>query len=370
VSTRRIGVLRVGSIGDHVIAVPVYRLLRARHAADSLTLISNIPGSSHPKLVGPASILPPELFDDIVAYPAVAGWRTVHAAATLFRRLQLDRLYYLMPKRTHRQLRRDAVALRLFLREIVGLSAAATEPPRAIGAGLYEHEGERLMRAAGFANDAAARLPERLSLGLSDAEYASAQRLAGDCSGAVVVSVGTKCDVKHWGQDNWRQLLRRLGELPAVSRLFLVGSADEYAECEEARRHWPRDAVNLCGRLSPRESAALMAQCRLFVGHDSGPMHLAAAAGAPVVAIFSSRSLPGVWYPMNSVHRTHFTRIDCMGCGRDRCEDRGKACITAITVDEVVASCKELLGQPRLTAEAILDPARRPSSDLRRDAAP
>jgi ADP-heptose:LPS heptosyltransferase len=44
-------------------------------------------------------------------------------------------------------------------------------------------------------------------------------------------------------------------------------------------------------------SAAILAQARLFLGHDSGPMHLAAAAGAPVVAIFSARCRPGQWFP-------------------------------------------------------------------------
>ena len=86
-----------------------------------------------------------------------------------------------------------------------------------------------------------------------------------------------------------------------------------------------------------------MASAKLFVGHDSGPMHMAAAVGVPIVAIFSSRSLPGQWFPLTERSRTHYTVIDCMGCGRERCDDLRKACIERISVDEVFASCVAML---------------------------
>jgi ADP-heptose:LPS heptosyltransferase len=170
------------------------------------------------------------------------------------------------------------------------------------------------------------------------------------------MSVGTKCEVKHWGADNWRQLTQRLSALPGLEQLFLVGSADEHQECEDIRCLWPRRAVNLCGQISARESAALMAAADLFVGHDSGPMHLAAAANAPLVAIFSSRAPKGMWFPLSARHRVHYTDIDCMGCGLERCVVRQKACINAISVDEVLESCWSLLEQVR-RQEQIRQPA-------------
>src|SRR5262249_12952569 len=126
---------------------------------------------------------------------------------------------------------------------------------------------------------------------------------------------------------------------------------DEYEECEALKTAWPRRVDNLCGRLSPRESAAVIADTRLFVGHDSGPMHMAAAVGVPIVAVFSSRSLPGVWFPLSERCRTHYTLIDCAGCVRARCDDRQKACISRISVEEVYASCVAMLAHspPRLT---------------------
>ncbi len=344
---RRIGVLRIGSIGDHVVTIPIYRAIRRQHPDDFLGLISNIPASGNPKLVGPAAILPPDLFDDICAYPALTGWRNVAEIICLFRRLRLDRLYYLMPMRTSVQLWRDRLALGLLVPQVVGLNKVAVEPRRQVGDGpLYEHEADRLARAIGLPAGRAQREPENLSLGLTMEERASIRLATGRRSGgAVVVSVGTKCEVKHWGATKWRRLIEQLGTLSDLGRLYLIGSADEHAESEALRGIWPREAINLCGKLSTRQSAALMAECSLFVGHDSGPMHLAAAVGIPVVAIFSSRALPGVWYPLGDGARVHYTAIDCMGCGLERCLDRHKACIEAIAVEEVYASCCELLSR-------------------------
>jgi hypothetical protein len=57
-------------------------------------------------------------------------------------------------------------------------------------------------------------------------------------------------------------------------------------------------AVNLCG-LKVRENAALIEAAALFIGHDSGPMHMAAAVGTPLVAVFSRLWVRGIWYPMS-----------------------------------------------------------------------
>jgi heptosyltransferase III len=348
---QRVGVMRIGSLGDHLIALPIYRGLRRVHASATLTLICNAQQSGNAKLVGPVSVVPEGLFDEIRAYPAISGWSGAAALFRLFRQLGLQRLYYLMPKRTPRQLWRDRLFFKLSGVEVVGLNAAATEPIRRIGVGThYEHEADRLARAIGAPAARADRTPGNLSLALTATERAEVRQMLGQCEGrAVALSVGTKCDVKHWGAEKWRALVRRLAEIESIERLALIGSADEHEECEALKAAWPRRVDNLCGRLSPRQSAAVIADTRLFVGHDSGPMHMAAAVGVPIVAVFSSRSLPGVWFPLSERSRTHYTLIDCAGCGRERCEDRQKACIRRISVDEVHASCVAMLADdPRV----------------------
>jgi len=71
----------------------------------------------------------------------------------------------------------------------------------------------------------------------------------------------------------------------------MLGAADEQVRTELLLANWPGPKLNLCGQLSVRQSAAVLTHARVYLGHDSGPMHLAAAVGIPCVAVFSSRNL-------------------------------------------------------------------------------
>jgi ADP-heptose:LPS heptosyltransferase len=92
-------------------------------------------------------------------------------------------------------------------------------------------------------------------------------------------------------------LLALLAEKTPGSRLILLGAADESERSERLGQNWPGGYLVLCGKIAPRISAAVLEQCRLFIGHDSGPMHLAAAVGTPTLGLFAWFNPPGQWYP-------------------------------------------------------------------------
>ena len=98
---------------------------------------------------------------------------------------------------------------------------------------------------------------------------------------------------------------------------------------------WSGKTANLCGRVSPRVSAAVLEQAELFVGHDSGPVHLAAAVGTPCVAVYSARSLPGHWFPRGNKTTVFYNRVPCLGCGLETCVTFAKKCILSIGVNQV-----------------------------------
>jgi heptosyltransferase-3 len=183
---------------------------------------------------------------------------------------------------------------------------------------------------------------------LSEAEYAAADEAIGaEALGRpkIAVSVGTKVQAKDWGRENWRALLGRLAVKFPGHAVLLAGAAEESEASEFAAEGW-REAgggpvVNLCGRLTPRESAAALARARIFVGHDSGPMHLAAAVQTPCVAIFAARNIPRQWFPFGRQHRVVYHRVDCMGCGLETCIVERKKCILSIGVDEVMEAVEE-----------------------------
>jgi ADP-heptose:LPS heptosyltransferase len=166
----------------------------------------------------------------------------------------------------------------------------------------------------------------------------------------LAVSVGTKVQSKDWGRENWQALLERLGGMYPGYALALMGAPEESEASEFAADGWRRAAgvgspvINLCGPLTPRESAACFARAELFLGHDSGPMHLAATVGTPCVAIFAARNIPRVWYPHGKQHRVIYHEVNCMGCGLETCIVEKKKCLTSITVDEVAGEVRAVLG--------------------------
>ena len=97
------------------------------------------------------------------------------------------------------------------------------------------------------------------------------------------------------------------------------------------------------GALGIRQSLAALRRCRLYVGNDTGTMHLAVAAGTRCVAIFSARDRPGLWEPYGSGHRVLRRKIECEGCELMECTEKGNACTLAIGVDEVVSACRSIL---------------------------
>ena len=81
----------------------------------------------------------------------------------------------------------------------------------------------------------------------------------------------------------------------------------------------------------------------MLAAHDSGPMHLAAAVGTPVMAIFSARARPGIWFPRGEGNRILHREVACGGCGLETCVVERKRCITAIGVGEAAAACRDIL---------------------------
>jgi ADP-heptose:LPS heptosyltransferase len=111
------------------------------------------------------------------------------------------------------------------------------------------------------------------------------------------IGVGTKAVAKDWGDNNWESLLRDLTGAIGDLALVAIGAGSDHSRAQRLLTSWRGPSANLCGECEPRVSAAVLERAALFVGHDSGPMHLAAAVGAPVVAIFSWHNPPGLWFP-------------------------------------------------------------------------
>ena len=125
-------------------------------------------------------------------------------------------------------------------------------------------------------------------------------------------------------------------------QVVLVGSPDERSIGTEILQTARRSMISLIGNTRLLELAALMMRCRLFIGNDAGPMHMAAAVGCPVVALFGP-SNPAVWAPRGQHVKTIHKGLDCRECFHPGCFRGEQGCMKLITVDEVLEEATALL---------------------------
>ena len=101
--------------------------------------------------------------------------------------------------------------------------------------------------------------------------------------------------------------------------------------------------LDLSGRLSLPELAALIAGAKIFFGVDSLPMHMAAAVGTPAVALFGP-SGEHMWGPWGPGHKVVAKDWDCRPCGRDGCGgSKVSRCLVEIETDEVTEALDAVL---------------------------
>lgn len=347
---RRVLIYRLGSLGDTLIALPALHLVaRAFPEADRRMLTSFPPTAKAP--ASSAILEHTGLVHGYFRYNY--GTRNPRELLKLWWQLltwRPDVLVYLSGSRGIASARRDANFFRAcgIFRQIgvpltddMQRNLPAPPSPVAPGLSLVEPEPARLVRNIRSVGDAHLDQPASWSLNLTPAENARADNLLAPLAARpfLAASVGTKMQSKDWGRDNWRALFAAVARRFPDFALVLCGAREEHEASQYAAEGWSEHTrspiLNLCGQLTPRESAAVIQHAALFVGHDSGPMHLAASVQTPCVAIFASLRPPGMWFPYGQQNRVLYHEVDCAGCALETCIVQEKKCILSISVEEV-----------------------------------
>jgi heptosyltransferase-3 len=304
-------ILRIGSVGDTVVALPCFHAIARAFPQHRKILVTNAVASARASTV--ESILNGTgLIDSTVYFPVgPVGRNKLIYSLSLVRQLrQLDAkaLIYLVPRLTAWPVYRDLLFFGAAgIRKIIGapFSAHARECNTDPVTGELEYEAARLARSLGTA------IPVELSapnwdLRLSRAEHATAAEALSGLAGrwpVLALSPGARIREKDWDEENWGALVRLLQVRIPFASLVFVGAPDERPLSERLAQLWSGPKVNLCGSLTPRESAAVLSRCDLLVCHDSGPMHLAASQATRCVALFGNFNQPRQWFPYGDDHR-------------------------------------------------------------------
>jgi len=165
--------------------------------------------------------------------------------------------------------------------------------------------------------------------------------------GVVAIHPFSADPVRAWHEDYFVALANALQERHGVGILMLGGTKDRELADSMASRIQPKPRMAV-GATTLRQSMALLSRCRLLVCNDSGIMHLCAAVGVPLVALFGPQSPVkfGPWGENAEVITKRFTCSPCRQRFFEECRPspRGKPyCMEEITVDEVLERAERTL---------------------------
>jgi heptosyltransferase-1 len=153
----------------------------------------------------------------------------------------------------------------------------------------------------------------------------------------VVLHVGAGNAFRDWGHQKLGGLAGRLAGLLGV-RVILIGSALDAPRAEEIRKISPKSVLSLAGELNLAELREVIGRAALFIGPDSGPMHIAATTLTPIVALFGP-TLPANFSPWQARATLLEKPLDCRPCKQRKCRTEDFRCLELITVDEVLKAC-------------------------------
>ena len=153
--------------------------------------------------------------------------------------------------------------------------------------------------------------------------------------GLIAVNPSARWETKLWGNDKFAELVRRLPR----ERVVLTGSSGERDTIERIAQ----GSRNLAGQTDLFQLAELYRRCAVVITNDSGPMHIAAAVGTPVVGIFGPTD-PALTGPYGKQHVVLRAGIPCSPCFKGHCVNPVlMECMKLITVEQVLAAAKPFL---------------------------
>lgn len=344
-------IFRIGQLGDTLISLPAIEAIRQKYPSYRLILLTDRHQTSKGYVSSWDILEPTGWFDQVIYYDArVKGATKLIQLFDLIKKLhalELEHLYNLAPVRSKLATVRDEI----FFRYLTGTKSYHARsnfvPPSATNNGLPElmPEWQALFQ---ITNDS---LPKSHSFRLPIPETERDRVVALMHSENIdpemkfiIIGPGSKMPAKLWPIEYFEELGKKLLNKYPEFILIIVGGEEDSSAGENLCAVWGRRSFNLAGKLSIYGSAALLQKSMLYVGNDTGTMHLAAMTGTPCLALFSARDYPGKWSPYGDKHTVLRRTVECEGCMRQICEYNNK-CLRDIKPEEVFDALKVMLGK-------------------------
>lgn len=349
-AARRVLAVRLDNLGDVLVTSPALRAINESIPEGEVTLLASPAGAQ-------AGRLHPDLAGVIVAeVPWVDPWRELPHDSLRDRRLietlRTRHFDAAIIFTSYRQSPLPAAYL-CYLADIPLRLGATTDGAGSLLTTRHNpparlcHEVERgldLVGAVGFTTS-----DDRLALAIPASAHAIARDWldrAGHAGGPLVaLHPGCTMPARTYPWEGYAEIADRLvADLGAT--VVLTGATKERELLERIANHLApetRRVTSVCAGVLPFPAfCALIAAADLAITNNTGPMHVAAAVGTPVVALFALTNPPEQWGPWRAPHRLLYHDVDCRLCYSRVCP-HGHECLRLVTPSMAVAAASELL---------------------------
>ncbi len=340
----KILIYRRGSIGDAIVTIPALNYLRAREENAEIRILTNLPVMERAAPI--SSILQgTPLCDGIFELrPGGGGLSALSETRRNIASWGPDKIIYLSePSRPFGLLREYLYFRSCGIRKFEGLPWGSALRTYLQKGGLqWESESERLLRAITADENHDLDWEFRFR----EADQRDAERIISGWPGKenyIALSIGAKLPDKDWGDQNWSVVFKHLATAEPGLGLMVIGAEQERERSQNLLADWSGPVLNLCGESTPLVSALLMKEARFYLGHDSGPMHLAALVGVRCVALFSARAKPGVWFPHGPGHEILYPWELVPGVSAKTGLKTAGNSIQSVQPADVIEACRKLL---------------------------
>ncbi len=368
---RRFLIVQLADIGDLILSTPALAALRAAHPDAHIAVLT----TTHA-----APVLPPNLADEVIAFDKHSfdqpssllrpgKLREALALAGRLRRGHYDTTLFFHHFTTRFGALKFAAlawsagsARRIGLDNGGGFFLSERLPDGGFGA---KHQAQYWLDLVGLAGADSSPRPTQVKI-----DTGAGLRPAPTKTPRVAIHAGSGgySSARRWDAAKFAQVADRLAA-DCGAQIVLVGTAeDDGAAVKAAMRSPPLDLI---GQTSLAELAAVLQSCDLFIGADSGVMHLAAAAGTRVLAIFGPSNAEA-WSPFTPGGTSVVIRSapECSPCSyvghgiglREGCPAR--TCMRMITAEQVVEAAKAMLTNKSVGAGLRPAPTAAPSDDV------
>lgn len=159
----------------------------------------------------------------------------------------------------------------------------------------------------------------------------------------VLFQPGARWENKRWPAGHFAALLRALAEKYPRAQFAVLGGKDDRPLGETIAQAAPPRCLNLCGQTTLPEMIEVVRRCDLLITNDTGPMHVAAALGRPLVALFGPTE-PRRTGPYGQLENVVRLNLPCIPCLSPRCHIADtNACLRKLPPALVLARAEKLL---------------------------